>query len=329
MTKIAGICFAIDTRPQAFCDRDHQAVNLEFLKSIDPSYFEFLADVLEPRVVEEGKGAHHAGIALRISYSQAMETMFALLASCVQSPSFPVGWMLNYKVSELKAVVKKISQGEPVDTKLDPNFVSWSGLSSLIHGKNLTSPPELLTCKKHFGIAWTRCATEFTQGRLDSEYNSIKHGLRIRSGGFQLAIGKQESIDEPAPRENMVSLGGSAFGSSFLKSHRLGKHNFSVSRTSVNWDPQNVAAGLRLLAASIRNVVSFLRCIGGDAEEQNLRITGDESFFAAPWERSVGTLDFSIGPAIKEGDVVPFSKDEIMRAYQTEAQKTEFGVEEK
>jgi hypothetical protein len=81
--------FVVDERPLCLWDNNIKQRNLRFLNSIDPSYFEYLyqlyANVINSAKEATDKDAQHPALAMRTAYSQALETLFALLFSAIQA----------------------------------------------------------------------------------------------------------------------------------------------------------------------------------------------------------------------------------------------------
>ena len=70
--------FAIDDKAWCLWDWDLAARNLNFLNSIDPTYFDYLARA-HVNSIESDTDQHNAALALRMSYSHGLETFFAFL----------------------------------------------------------------------------------------------------------------------------------------------------------------------------------------------------------------------------------------------------------
>jgi hypothetical protein len=120
---MTGIPFVVDETPYICWDPDLQRKNLEFLRGIDSKYFQY---VVESNIEHlEGDDKHRAALAIRLAYSQALETLFALLGALVQAPTCPLGWMLA-------SVVTKISKGEAILSRHAP-AITWQTLSCNVH----------------------------------------------------------------------------------------------------------------------------------------------------------------------------------------------------
>ena len=215
--------FVVDKTPYCIWDKNLRKLNLDFLDSIDPKYFNYLADVHGNLLDSEER--QYAATALRTTYSQALESLFAFLCATVQIPSCPVGWLLKYQNRELFEVIRKIQNGEEVLTKLTIDHVTWETLAKVIYPYSTGNTEDDDFIHNSFACLWRRFAEDFLCEHTAEEYNSIKHGLRLQIGGFNLQSFVEKMHGEPPDLENwpedMRSLRGSAFGSAFFVSERL------------------------------------------------------------------------------------------------------------
>src|SRR5262249_14056086 len=98
-----GVPFVIDETPYVCWDWELKEKNLEFLRGIDSRYFQY---VVESNIEHlEGEDKHRAALSIRLAYSHAIETLFALLGALVQAPTCPLGWLLSYR-KELPEIVR-------------------------------------------------------------------------------------------------------------------------------------------------------------------------------------------------------------------------------
>ena len=82
--KLEHRIFVEDEKPYCFWGwGELKDLTLEFLDSIDPTYFQYIAKVHTENTTE--KEEQKAAIALRTAYSQGLEALFALLRATVQS----------------------------------------------------------------------------------------------------------------------------------------------------------------------------------------------------------------------------------------------------
>ena len=103
---IQNVRFVVDETPYCLWDADIRQRNLDFLDSIDPGYSN-IADLHGQSL--DGQEKQYAAAALRVAYSQGLETLFALLCAAIQAPDCVEGWLTKYQNSELESVVKKIN----------------------------------------------------------------------------------------------------------------------------------------------------------------------------------------------------------------------------
>lgn len=315
--KMETIGFTVDEEPNACWDWDLSQKNIEFLDSIDAEYFRYVAEVHADHL--EGEDCHRSALALRSTYSQALEVLFALLSSLVQAPNCVVGWMLSYKNHQLKNVVRKINDHEQVYTRLNKQKISWDHLSKHVHSHLGYEQEKMQWIREGFGKLWRSFANDFLDEKFTQEYNGAKHGLRIRPGGFTLAIGLEEIPGTPAPPNKMHNIGGSKFGTSYFSREKIlenNRINFRPRRQSRNWDPYNFINGLGFLSMSINNVIEFLRILNKvDPKDCKFLTPKKDGFFNAPWERSVGVINFDFDKIIKSENVRPVTKEEIFSSY--------------
>jgi hypothetical protein len=316
MSGIQRVRFAINETPYCLWDIDIRQRNLDFINSIDPRYFEHIASLHGSSL--EGDEKQYAAAALRIAYSHGLESLFALLCASVQAPDCIIGWLLNYQNKELYEVVRKISGWEKIYTKLRNKRVTWDVIADLIFTYMKTGDDEKDNrIRKNFARLWGRFASDFLNVNHSYEYNSIKHGLRARMGGFYLAMGDEDVPGVPAPPERMQTVVNSEFGSSFFIPERLhDSRNFTIKHQALNWDPQNIIYALLLISMSITNVIGFLKIhYGAPAGEVRFSTPSNDEAYAEPWKRKHGLDSMGMGSQITADAITPLSKKEILSVY--------------
>lgn len=322
MIKVQYARYAVDDTPYCLWGENLSKHNLDFLKSIDPRYFEHMAHIHGDLLT--GEDRQYAAIALRTSYSHGLETLFSFLCAAVQAPECVVGWILKYQNRELFSAVRKIHNRQPIKSKLPVNRVSWDSIAAEIF-KFINNDAEQYTrLHNSFARLWRRFAGDFLNERLDQEYNSIKHGLRIRMGGFNFSLGAQESLGVPAPPERMVSLVRSEFGSSFFTTEKMhDSNNLLLKDVSLNWHPENYMHGLILISVSINNIIAYLKATNGETPD-NCEYTypTEEGAFDEPWKRRFSVETFAWGSRIDPQYINPLSKTEILSVYDNQGQST-------
>lgn len=308
------------SRPSCFWGPDLATDNRQFLSSLDPGYFRFVALTHAGQL--DGDERHRAALALRTAHGQAIETLFALLAACAQAPRFPLGWLLRYKVVELKEVVQAISAGRPFPNLVVAKPVTWEALSKLVHS-HIAEPIRIeRKLAERFARLWHRLARTFATDDFVAEYNSLKHGLRVTPGGFSLWVGEEEAPGQPAAPEDMRAVGGCEFGSSFFEARRIPEaqgHDASLSHVSRNWRPEALALDLQLIAQSARNVISFLQGLAGeDTSKVRFAWPADEQAFERYGDFLVSIETMSTGPTVTADDIGRISREEILADYAAE-----------
>lgn len=323
MSEIQYARFAVNETPYCLWDLDIDASNLRFINSIDPHYFEHIANLQSQFL--EGDEKQYAAVALRIAYSHGLESLFALLCATVQAPDCIVGWLLKYQNKELYEVVRKISERKPIYSTLRPKPVTWIAIADLVFTNLRTGDDEKDSrIRNSFARLWARFATDYVNVNHVFEYNSMKHGLRVKMGGSHFALGVEETPGVPAPAEKMRTVGQSEFGSSFFIPERLNdSRNFSIRHHSLNWNPQNFVAGLHLISFSIANVLGYLKIYSGvPANEVQFAWPSDDSLFQEPWKRSTG-MTFNWNSPISASDITSLSKDDILSVYEVDTEEEE------
>lgn len=308
-------------KPHPWCvwEWDMPERNLRFLESIDPEYFTYVATLNSEHL--KGEDAKRAAVAIRTAYHHSLETLFTLLGATLQAPDCVVGWIPKCKTETLRDLMRAISDESSVPNRLQLERVSWKALAGVVFRHSDQDPEVRAKHAEDFGTLWQRLAHDFLDERTSAEYNSIKHGFRLSSGGFTLAMGLQEAPGVFAPAENMKLVGASRFGSTYYAVEPIegsppgsqkGPH-FRVRRWSMNWDPNANAKATQLAAVSIANVISFLRIANGVRENVHVAVP-DDAEFEAPWSTSVGVPWLNWDDTVRETDIKRASKQELLEA---------------
>ncbi|RQW82350.1 MAG: hypothetical protein EHM79_18530 [Geobacter sp.] len=311
---IQNSIFVVNKEPYCIWEVDIVKRNDEFLDGIDTNYFEYLL-----KVHLESDDEKRAAIALRATLHHAMETMFSLLGAYIQAPDCAYAWIAKCSNKDLRQLVKKIGgYHNTLFTKLNVEQVSWESISKLVFQCYMPDSERNTQTTKLFSSFWQRLAHEFIDMNHVDEYNSIKHGFRVRSGGFSLAIGLEHEYGVPPPADEMKMIGSSEHGSSFIKIEPVGTsgNNRSIKskRTSINWKVEKVALLIQLVSMSINNIVSALKIANGAKAGtcQFLRPEEDADF-ERPWSYCPGVTSFNMDFFIKESDVKSTTREELLK----------------
>jgi hypothetical protein len=310
--------FAIHESPYCVWGYDLPRQNLEFLDSIDPNFFPRMAEV-HGTVLQGEEGHQHAALALRLFYSHALETLLSLLAATIQAPDCVVGWLCQYKEQHLQSVLNAIQSGRPVLTKLALQEFTWEKLSEIVHNfVSIEDKERERRIKEGYAIFWSRAAHSYLNERNRLEYNSIKHGLRARAGGYTLRMREEKEPGVPDPEAPIHVLAASDFGTSFFIPERIGQNklHLGLKHQSVNWRPQALLDGLILVGMSLSNIIGFLKCCNGvEPDTVQFRWPRELSVFDSAWEGAPGAQACSFGSGLRPEHIKPISASDILKVY--------------
>jgi len=253
-------------------------------------------------------------------YGHALETMLSLLCAAAQAPDCVVGWICLYREEHLKEILTAFSVGSSIPLRLRLEKPTWKALSRAIHCYlDLQDKEKEQALKEGFARFWAHAAHAYSSEKNRLEYNSIKHGLRARSGGYTLRMRREKSLGVPDPDAPVRTVAASEFGSSFYAPERVGdsKLNLSLRHHAINWQPQGLIDGLILASMSISNVVGFLRAINGvDPSAIEFGWPKELQLFESAWRGVPGYQSSSFHFSVSVEDVRIFTKEEILEVYE-------------
>ncbi len=314
--KIGGALFTVGHSPFCVWDWDMPQTNLNFVKSIDGNYFEYIAEVHADNI--EGDTRYQAATALRAAWYHGLETMFALICASLQAPECIVGWMEKYEPRVLRNMILSISKGTVDFIVKCPIYpVTWVSISDEIYRRSDEDEDRIKQTKKLYASLWERFASDFVDENNCWEYNSIKHGVRISPGGFSLSIGLEHEYAVSPPPDEIHMLGTSKFGNSFPRLETIGpskkNRNFKIKHSSINWSPQTAVPALQLISWSITNLKSYLLLRNGvSTNDIKFFRPEDDAMFEKPWDFSPGVLNMSMDSRIDEKMIQKLSSGEIL-----------------
>lgn len=304
----------VNRKPYCFWDADPKARNLEFINSIDPKYYSFIA--VQNSELLQGEEKHYAAMNLKNGYQHSLETFFALFFAAFQAPDCVAGWLSKYQNEELRELVKILLDGGTFKNKFKIFNASIESYSALINKSQFKSPERRLKTIKLFARMWEHFARDFLNEESVQEYNSMKHGMRARMGGFSLSIGIEDAPGVAAPFDSMHAMGGSEFGATFFVPAPMSLDrkpgNFKLRRRSNNWDPDQIARRIELVSLSISNLISFLKHMNGSPIESLLFLRPEEDeVFSAPWSIRSGVSTASFDVDVQVGEENLLSRDQM------------------
>jgi len=317
--KLDHCVFKVDSIPYCVWDLNLHEKNMEFISSIDPKYFEYLAKIHYKNIESEEKLL--ASVALRTAYYHGLETLFTLLCATIQAPDCMFGWVLKSHPFEVRNMVEKIKKGSnDIFNKFKLDHISWHEISALIYADCSKDINMIKKITINFSRLWSNFSDDFLNKIHINEYNSIKHGFRTRLGGFSIAVGLQDTRKVPAAQVKMRAFGQSDYGTSFFSVKEIDGApctktypNFRVIRDSINWNPENMFHGLLLISASLNNVLSYLMILNGkDPNTCKLCSLENDEDYQKPWGNPVGVKSSSMNVVISSNHIRRFSNEEIL-----------------
>lgn len=305
--------FTVNEEPYCLWEQDTATRNLEFLNGLDPGYFEYS---LNAHIATEDE--KRASVALRISLHHSIETLFSLLGAYIQAPDCAYAWIAKYANSDLRALVERINKGDSsIFTKLNLPSVTWKTVAESIFATYKPGTERQTNTVERFSELWHELSHELTDQTQINEYNSLKHGFRVKPGGFALAFGIETQPGIEPPSDEMQLLGKSEYGATFFKIETLWPEHKSRSvrsrRTSINWSIERTVLLHQLTQMSINNVISALKVVNNAPASQCkfLRPETDEDF-DEPWKYSLGANNLTFDHVIDETNTHPVSKQELL-----------------
>lgn len=309
--------FAVGTDVYCCWEHDLPERNERFLSSLDGEYFNYVAQRHLDDI--DGENRQRAAVALRAAYHHGLETLFSLLGALSQAPEAVPAWIPKCSTTTLRELVATLLAGGMVLTQLGSQRVSLRELAAVVHQYCWPGDQPAGVTGDRFGQLWERFARDFVDPDHVAEYNSIKHGFRVSSGGFVLRVGEEEQYGVHAPEANMQTIGASPFGTCFYEATPVlgdgsAKHHLRIRDRALNWRAEAMAQRLQLLAWSINNVVGAIRCLNGAAPNTVLfHRPEDPAAFEAAWHWNVGAHAFNFDFVVDPADVDPVSRAELTR----------------
>jgi hypothetical protein len=337
----------VGDKPYCVWDWDIKKQNLQFLESLEPRYFVVIADNLSPYFLPKKSNSlkakwrrnirfyeddtrdlllnkedyQYTAIQLRSTYSHALETLFSLLIATLQSPICTYAWIRLYNLWQLRDILEKIQNQKSFISYVTDNSINWEKISSIVFRNLLLNEKD----KKEkivlgFSKLWQRLAHEYLNDPFINEYNSIKHGLRIKMGGSTLAFTREKKHGISPENKKTIALSQSEYGTSYLIKEKLfnkGNH-YQFYKEHINWDPESMIWSLKLISMSIENVISNLLVLSGKKPEKIVfHYPSNLDNFEKPWtvNKNFKPGSFNIKTPIQPALISHFTKAEMEDLY--------------
>lgn len=307
----------VNDEPYCIWEVDLKGRNLEFINSFDSEYFKYLIRAHFENLEE--KEDKWAAIALRIGYFHGLETLFSLIGAFLQAPDCVYAWLLRCSTEKLRNLIQRIDHSDStIFTKLDIKNTTWQSISDMVFKFYLPGTEKNQRTREAFALLWQRLASEYLDVDHINEYNSCKHGFRIKPGGFALQVGIEHEAGTPPPAEEMQTIGCSKYGTTFYRLERIGddpkrNRSFRSRQISINWEIEKVTLLLRLISISIENFVSILKIANGiEPSKVQFHRPAEDSDFEKPWEFTSGVRNVSMDYIIEESRCKKVTKEELL-----------------
>jgi hypothetical protein len=303
--------FATHRTPHCVWDGDLAERSRRFLLSLDPGYFQYQAEVYRDRLLAKPDDVR-AALSLRTAYLHGLESVVSLIGAILQAPRAIPGWILRCSTKDLIGLVREIDQGKVHYLEVKLPSCTWLDVSRFVHDVK-GDDTERQAIVVGFAETWAGFARDFLSDELRAEYNSIKHGFRVRPGGFSMRVRPETTPGVAESETDWHVLGGSPYGTQFLRCESADKNNFRLRDFAVNWSPANMIYGLFMIAASFRNLVARgLVLSGGEPGPGSMWSPPDGSWYSSPWKEGVPLRSSSVDFVFKMDEVTPMSRDEIL-----------------
>lgn len=307
-----NLIFVVNKEPYCLWEVDMEQRTQEFLQGIDTGYFEYLL-----QVHGEAEDEQRAAVALRTALHHATETFFTLIGAYVQATRCPHAWVAKCSNIELRKLIEAIDQGAgSIFNQFNLESVTWQAIATLMF-RHYEPEEERPRLTHQFALLWSRLTNEYLDDTSIDEYNSIKHGFRIRPGGFSLSVGIEEEYAVPPSTDKTSLVGQSQYGCSFFRIKPINavKKNRSLcsKRVSVNWSMARTLPLLQLITMSIVNVTNALKFENGIQREQLKYVTpASNSDFDKPWTHSTGVTNCQMDYVLDSERIRDTTREELL-----------------
>ena len=176
--------------------RDPKESSKRYLYSFSTKYFTYLLQTHGVNLDQEDL-KFEAAISIRQLYMQVLETTMALFAAIIQASDAVPMWMQKYTNTDLLLVIGWINSGDIVPGRDAPvnleHMATWMTENFVAQDETFDVTEMKQNIKVNLPRALKYLMVDFLNKDLTSEYNSIKHGLRISSGASALSLTVQET----------------------------------------------------------------------------------------------------------------------------------------
>ncbi len=252
----------VNDKPYAFWGTGLKEQNRSHVFSIDPDLWKNLFNNAIKPFAEESNDSQlliASATAARIQLGLALETLFALLFAAIQAPHYVVGWLQHYRNRDIDSLINKVNSGSRVSLGVKLNPVSWPAISDLIHCEFALSDKKIeKETKARLAEVIETFAQEYIDEGMKQEFNSLKHSMRVRAGGFGMSCSFTTRNGESS---GDIHLGQGDYGSTYYRSlpiPNMGRNQRILERVSYNWNLARIKESMELIRILIHNVRTFI-----------------------------------------------------------------------
>lgn len=310
--------FFVGDDPYCIFDPDIRLLNQEFLEGLDPGFFDYAADA--HLLTDDEK---RASVALKLTLHHGLETFFSLVGALLQAPDCVFAWVPKCTTATLRTVVERITAEDgTLRVRLNLPSIGWKPVAQAVFAPYMPGTDKQAETIEGFAKLWAGLAHEFLEPVHAEEYNSLKHGFRVKSGGFAIEVGPL--TPDGKPPEEMHLLGKSDYGSSFMivdsVTGQKRDKSLRVRKTYVNWSLEKTVLLCKAVSWSLLNVTSALRIANGAkaVDCQYVRPVDSEDFLRA-WQHSPGVTNMAWGPTVPSDRKLSTTKEQILAAVEKRA----------
>ena len=306
--------FCVNTEPYSIWDPDLKCRNKDFLIGLDPDYFEYTI-----KLHSNADDEQRASVGLQLVLHHAIETLFSLLGAYIQAPDCAYAWLAKCSTTELRSLVQRISsKDEEIFTKLPVDSLTWESVAQSVFKTYLPNTENQALVAKHFSLLWARLANQLCDQTHIDEYNAMKHGFRVRRGGFSIEMSEKPYTEIHRQDADMVVIGKSDFGSSFFTLEALTPkqktRSLRINHVCTNWSVQRMVFLSQLVHISISNVITALRVQNGFMQNEcKFTIPSEKEDFDRPWELNCGVNSLRFQSGADEKNAVVLTKDDLLK----------------
>jgi hypothetical protein len=304
--------FMVNDRPRCVWELGLDERQLESIEAMDPDFFLFQIRTLRGEL--DGDDRFRAACAIRAVYWHCMETFFALLFATLQAPRATYAWLLDYRPGDLPKLIACVNASQRFPTAFQFESISWASIASLLIPSDESDAVRMREIQLAFARAWSYLSEEAASEVCRAEYNTIKHGFRLRSRGFTLTIG-----DPP------IVSGGSEYGSQFFSRESIGdsRLHFRGRRQLENWLPNATIEKVRIMVSSLHNIKGFLLHIQDALPTgYQFHIPDTDTDLDRAWSDSPKVLRANFDREILPAMIDNFSSNDIRKVFEESQQES-------